>query len=70
MKITVVRKITHVKTYSKVIDYNPIDRNAYYLDEDLPRTSQSIVDDTTEFFDDNGQSVDLIRLEEIYHDEL
>jgi len=70
MKITVVRKITTVKTYSKVVDYNPVERNAYYLDEDLPRTSQSIVDDTTEFFDDTGKAVDLIRLEEIYHDEL
>ena len=70
MKITVVRKITTVKTYSKVVDYNPVERNAYYLDEDLPRTHQSIVDDTTEFFDTNDNPVDLIRLEEIYHDEL
>ena len=70
MKITVIRKITTVKTYSDTVDYNPIERNAYYLDEDLPHVSTEDVDDTTEFLDANDNPVDLVRLEEIYHDEL
>jgi len=70
MLIKVVRKITTVKTYSALVKYDPANRDAYSLDEDLPFTGVKDVDDTTEFFDSNNKPVDLIRLEEIYHDEL
>jgi len=70
MNIKVVRKITTVKTYSALVEYDPANRDAYSLDEDLPFTAVEDVNDTTEFFDSHDNPVDLIRLEEIYHGEL